>query len=111
MAQGALEDAPALREIGGVLVSLPSFQVRYVFVTTAEIFRDFRAERRQLPIATQQLSVYAVHVRVADLESRGKIEALLRAVGASAANPGYAFVGIESYGYLRYYPIRLSSDE
>lgn len=92
-------------------MSMPSFVLQFVFVASHDLFRDWRSERRQLPIATSPLNVYARHVRIADLEKRERIEQLLTAVGASPQNPGYVFVTVESYGYLRHYPIRLTPDD
>jgi hypothetical protein len=103
MARGSLEDVPVVDELAGALVNMPFFQPHYVFVTTAAIFQDMFAERRQLPVAHTKLSVNAVHVRIADLERREKIEALLKAVGASPRNPGYAFIAAGSNGYVRFY--------
>jgi hypothetical protein len=108
MARGSLEDVPVVEEVAGALVNTPFYQPRYVFVTTAAIFEDMFAERRQLPVAQTKLSINAVHVRAADLENREKIDALLKAVGASPRNPGYAFIAPGWEGYVRYYPIRLT---
>jgi hypothetical protein len=108
-AVGSLDEAPIVDEVAGALVSIPSFQIRSVFLATAEIFSNSYAERRQLPIKTEQLNVYATHVRIADLERRDRIDSLLRSVRASATNPGYVFIAVESHGQLRYYPFRLTT--
>lgn len=64
---------------------------------------------RELPLAVNKLNVYALGIRLADLERRDKIESLLKAVKASFDNPGYAFVVVETDGsYLRYFPMRLT---
>lgn len=109
MTHGALEDAPYVHTLDGILASLPNWQPVSMTVTTAEIFTDERAERRTLPFAGRRMNVYAVSLRVVDLETRDRIEALLRSVRASADNPGYALVGIQSNGGLiKYYPFRLT---
>jgi len=109
MQHGSLEDAPLVQEVVSVLISLPHWQPRNPIVTTLEAFREEQAERRDLRIAINKLNVYAIGVRIADLESRGKINELLKSVGASYDNPGYAFIVIEAEGgYQRLFPIRLT---
>jgi hypothetical protein len=111
MQHGTLEDAPLVHEIVSVLASLPNWRPKSVTVSTAEVFRDERAERRGLVFAVSKLNVYALGLRVADLEQREKINSLLKSVRASYDNPGYAFIGMESDGYVRYYPMRLTPME
>jgi hypothetical protein len=111
LAHGSFEDVPTLHEIAGILVNVPSFRLQFAFVASHEIFRDWRSERRQLSLATSPLNVYAQHVRIADLEKRERIDRLLAAVNASPQNPGYVFVTVESYGYSRHYPIRLTPQD
>jgi hypothetical protein len=111
MQRGTLEDAPLIHEVVSVLTSIPHWRPRAVSVTTEKIFRDEQAEQRTLSFAVNQLNVYALGVRIVDLEKRTTIDRLLRAVDASANNPGYAFIHMESSGYIRYYPMRLSPDE
>jgi hypothetical protein len=109
MQQGTLEDAPLVHEVVSVLISLPHWQPRTPIVTTTEAFRDEQAERRTLRIAVHKLNVYALGVRIADLEKRDKINSLLKAVRASYDKPGYAFIVIEADGgYKRFFPIRLT---
>jgi hypothetical protein len=110
MAYGSIEDVPTLHEVDGVLVNMPFFELRYVFVASHELFHDRYSERRQLPIATSPINIYARHVRIADLQRRERIENLLATVKAVGKTPGYAFIAVESYGYIRYYPVRLSAD-
>jgi len=109
MQHGTLDDAPLVHEIVSVLVSVPHWQPVNPIVTTAEAFREEQAERRTLRIAVNKLNVYALGVRIADLEQRAKIESLLISVRASYDNPGYAFVVIETEGsYQRFFPMRLT---
>ena len=108
MQQGTLEDAPLIHELVSVLTSMPHWRPRSVNITTEKAFRDERAERRTLSFAVNQLNVYALGLRIADLEKRATIDRLLRAVDASVENPGYAFIVMESSGYIRYYPLRLT---
>jgi hypothetical protein len=108
MQYGSLEDAPLVHEIAGAMVSVPNWKPVGAFVGTTELFRDDRAERRRLSIAAQQRNVYAVALRIVDLERRERIEALLRSVRASADAPGYAFIAIASGEHVKYYPVRLT---
>ena len=109
MQHGTLEDAPLVHELVSVLVSVPHWIAREALVTTAHAFREEQAERRTLRIAINRLNVYALGVRIADLERRDKIASLLNSVRASYDNPGYAFVVIESDGgYQRFFPMRLT---
>ncbi len=55
-----------------------------------------------------KLNVYALGLRIADLESRDRIEDILEAVRATYDNPGYAFIVMSNDGYIRYYPMRLT---
>jgi hypothetical protein len=111
MQHGALEDAPLVHEISGAFVSLPNWEPVGAFVATEELFRDERAERRRLAFATQRRNVYAMAVRIVDLERRDKIDSLLKAVKASYETPGYAFIVISSAGHTKYFPIRLTPME
>jgi hypothetical protein len=108
MAEGTLEDAPLIHEAVSVLASLPHWQPIGVIITTTHLFKDERAERRTLSYSLSKLNVYALGIRIADLENRARIEDLLRAVRASYDQPGYAFIVMSNDGYIRYYPIRLT---
>jgi hypothetical protein len=109
MQHGTLDDAPLVHELVSVLVSVPHWQPRDALVTTTHAFSEEQAERRTLRIAINKLNVYALGVRIADLERRDKIASLLNSVRASYDNPGYAFIVIESEGgYQRFFPIRLT---
>ena len=109
MQRGSLEDAPVVHELVSVLTSIPNWRPRSVTIATPDIFRDERAERRGVVFAVQKLNVYALGLRISDLERRDKIDSLLKSVRASYDNPGYAFIGMESEGInTRYYPMRLT---
>ena len=112
MVSGDLDDVPVIHEISRILSSQPLWAPIGVIVATSEVFRDERAERRQIRIALRQLNVYTYEVRTSDLERREKIDALLKAVRASYDAPGYAFVILAMDGLgPRYYPIRLTPAE
>ena len=111
MQQGTLEDAPLVHEISGAMVSVPNWRPIGAIVGTTELFRDERAERRRLAFASRPRNVYAVALRIVDLERRETIEQLLTAVQASQDRPGYAFIIIGSDAHVKYYPMRLTPDE
>lgn len=108
MAEGTLDDAPLIHEAVSVLASLPHWKPIAAFITTTHLFKDERAERRNMSFAVSKLNVYALGLRIADLEKRERIEHILKAVRASYDNPGYAFIVMSSDGYIRYYPMRLT---
>jgi hypothetical protein len=75
-------------EIHGILASIQFWKPVGVIVATTVAFHDDRAERRE------------------------KVASLLRAVGATAETPGYAFVVMVVDGSApRYYPVRLTPDD
>ena len=108
MQHGTLEDAPLVREVDRVMVSVPNWRPAAAFIATDAIFSDERAERREIKFAVRRLNVYAVELRIVDLERRTKIESLLKAVRASYDTPGYAFIAIGSETHVKYFPIRLT---
>jgi hypothetical protein len=107
---GTFEDIPVVPHVLRVLCSLPTWKATGVMVASHEVFRRERAERRVLPFATRPLNVYAVEMRIADLERAGAVARLFRSVRASDENPGYAFVIVHSAGMTRYYPFRIQPD-
>jgi hypothetical protein len=110
MQYGTLEDAPLVHEIAGAMVSVPHWKPVAVFIATTALFKDERAERRNLVFAVQQRNVYAVAMRIVDLERRSKIDSLLKSVRASQDSPGYAFIAIASGSHVKYFPMRLTPD-
>jgi hypothetical protein len=54
------------------------------------------------------VNVFALELRVADLEQPARVAQLLESVRASGDNPGYVFVVMFSSGLMRYYPVRLA---
>jgi hypothetical protein len=109
MQKGTLEDAPYVDEVASVLVSLPNWRPVAAVITTKAAFRDELIEKRQLPISARQLNIYALRVRIHELERRDRIDALLKSLHASYDNPGYAFVVIKSEGRAaQWFALRMS---
>jgi hypothetical protein len=107
MARGELSNVPAVTAITRILCNLPNWKPTAVFLASQEIFRDDRAERRQLPLAIRVLNVSAIEIRVQDLESAARIRELRKSVRASETAPAYFFVVMATNGLERYYPARL----
>jgi hypothetical protein len=108
MEHGSLENAPEVPDVQRVLVNLPSYFPAGVMVATTAFFGNERAERRDLPIATQRLGMWTFDVRAADLERPEAVARLLDAVRASDDEPGYFFVVIGGHEMMpRFYPFRV----
>jgi hypothetical protein len=111
MSRGSLEDAPTIHVINRIMVSIPLWKPVGAFVASTALFQDDQAERRNMSMAARKLNIYAMEVRVSDLESRDKIDSMLRSVRASQDSPGYAFIVLSGGDYQRFYPIRLTPVE
>ena len=109
LAAASFDDVPEVVRIYRVLCSQPTWKPAMVWASTMEIFKDERAERRQLRFGTRQLNVYAVELAVPDVESADRVAALARRVGATPDNPLLALVTMRSDGLVRDYPIQLST--
>ena len=107
MAKGSFENVPTLVDAQRILCNLPNWQPGGIFVATQEIFRDERAERRELAFAVRRLNVSALEVRVEDIEQKDRLAELIRSVGASEKSPAYVFVVMATNGLSRLYPFRV----
>lgn len=109
IAGGTLADAPVVVPSAAfrMLSALPHWTPIGFMVGSETVFYDDRAERRNIKFAARRLSVYAIELRVADLETVESVARLLRAVRASPRAPGYAFLILTSNGINRYYAMRL----
>ncbi len=110
MAKGELGNVPTLSEIQRILCNLPNWHPGGIFMATAEIFKDERAERRELQFATRRLNISAQEVRVEDLERKELLAALVRGVPGSEQVPTYVFVVMATNGLSRFYPFRVRLD-
>jgi hypothetical protein len=108
--KGSLRDVPTITPSAGLRVfcNMPNWQPAAVVVGTAAVLREDNAETRTLPFASRMVNVFALELRVADLEQPAKVAQLLESVRASGDNPGYVFVVMFSGGLMRYYPVRLT---
>jgi hypothetical protein len=60
---------PTLSRIDRVLCSEPLWKPTGVWASTMAAFEDDRAERRQLRFGARQLNIYAMELRIPDVES------------------------------------------
>ena len=68
---------------GQLRMAKGGFAPSAIFVATQEIFKDERAERRDVRFALRRLNISALELRVDDLERRDRLAALIQSVGAS----------------------------
>ena len=107
MAKGSLENVPTITELRGVLCNLPNWRPASVFIASDLIFRDERAERREIKFAIRNLNISALEVKVEDVERQDRLASLIRAVGGSADVRTYVFVVMATSGLERLYPFRV----
>jgi len=107
MAKGSFENVPTLSDIQRILCNVPNWQPGGIFLATQEIFRDHRAERRELQFAVRRLNISAIEVRVEDIERSDRLAGLVRSVGGSDKSPTYVFVVMATNGLSRFYPFRV----
>jgi hypothetical protein len=110
MAKGSLGNIPALSDVQLILCNMPNWQPGAIFVSTQEIFRDERAERREVRFALRRLNISALELRVEDIERKDRLAELVRSVGASEESPAYVFVVMTTSGLNRLYPFRVRQE-
>jgi hypothetical protein len=110
MAKGSFENVPTLSDVQRVLCNLPNWEPGAIFVATQEIFRNERAERREVRFALRRLNISALELRVEDVERKDRLGDLARSVGASEQSPAYVFIVMTTNGLNRFYPFRVGQD-
>jgi hypothetical protein len=110
MAKGSLENVPTLSDAQRLLCNLPNWEPQAIFVATQHIFRDDRAERREVRFALRRLNISALELRVEDIERKDRLAELVRSVGGSEESPAYVFVVMTTNGLNRFYPFRVRLD-
>ncbi len=104
MAKGTLENVPTLTEIRGILCNVPNWRPGGVMIASEAIFRNERAERREVKFAVRLKSISAFEVRVEDVERKDRLAQLVRDVKASEQVPAYVFIVMSTNGLNRLYP-------
>ena len=107
MAKGSLENVPTINDVRGILCNLPSWRPGAVLIASDLIFRDYRAERRDIKFAVRLLNISAMEMRVEDVESKERRDSLIRAVGGSEEVATYVFIAMVTNGLERLYPFRV----
>jgi hypothetical protein len=107
MAKGSLENVPTVTEFLGILCNVPNWRPGGVMIANKAIFRDERAERREVPYALRMKNISAFEVRVENVERRDRLAQLIRDVRASDEDPAYVFIVMASNGLNRLYPFRV----
>jgi hypothetical protein len=108
---GAMDDVPVVDTVQRVLCSLPNWKPVGVWLSTLAIFRNEYSERRQLRYAARPISIYAMELRISDMEKRDTIDRLLKNVRATPDNPGLLFITMEAAGITRDYIVQLGNGE
>lgn len=107
MAKGSLENVPTLTDVRGILCNLPNWRPGSVMIASEAIFRDERAERREVKFALRLMNISAFEMRVEDVERTDRLAQLVRDVRASAEVPAYVFIVMSTNGLNRLYPFRV----
>lgn len=111
LAVGTLDEVQHVSGVIRILCNLPLLRVQSVWLSTARVFQDGRADRRQLTVRMRRLSFNTTVIQVAASEDPAAFRALLAGVGASADNPALVFVSLRSGGTLRDYVIGVRLDD
>ena len=107
MAKASLENVPTLTDVRGILCNLPNWKPSAVMIASEAIFRDERAERREVAFTLRVVNISAFEVRVEDIERKDRLAQLVRAVRATAQAPAYVFIAVSTSGLDRLYPFRV----
>jgi hypothetical protein len=107
MAKASLENVPTVTDFLGILCNVPNWRPGGVMIASEAIFRDERAERREVAYALRLKNITAFEVRVEDVERKDRLAQLVRAVRASEQMPAYVFIVMSTNGLNRLYPFRV----
>ncbi len=114
LTNGSMDDVPTLGPGCRILVSLPSWRPAGVIIATEAIFKDDRAERRDLRWSVRSLNIYAAELEFRDLGDTKFVTRRLKDVRASEAMPAYVFLIVSNSlsrgvrgNIVRFYPLRL----
>jgi hypothetical protein len=108
LGRASFDDVPDVKQVRGVLCSIPNWKPVRVWAGSKVVFDDDRATRRELRFQVRQLNIYAVELRVPDVEQPAGVSRLARLVRATADNPLFFFVTMTSDRNVREYLVQLS---
>lgn len=98
LSTASFEDVPAVERVNRVLCSLPNWTPVQVWASSKDIFRNEYAERRRLAFAVRQINIYALELRIADIETPEGAARVVRDVGGTDDNPAFVFVTMQTSG-------------
>lgn len=108
IASGSARDIPTVDSFRLIHTSITGWHPVAGLAASGDLFTSEYAERRRLPIAMRQVGVTAFAVRIADLETAGRVADLHRQIGKpEGGEDAYFFFVLTSGGITRYYPFRL----
>ena len=107
MAKASLQNVPTVTDFLAILCNVPNWRPGGVMIASEAIFRDERAERRQVAYALRLKNITAFEVRVEDVERKDRLARLIRDVRASDEDPAYVFIVMAANGLNRLYPFRV----
>ena len=108
LARASFDDVPVLTQVRGVLCSIPNWKPVRVWAGSKAVFHDDRAARRELRFQVRQLNIYALDLRVPDVDQPAGVSRLASRLGAGPDNPLFLFVTMTSDRMLREYMVQLS---
>ena len=109
LAQASFDDVPVLSQVRGVLCSIPNWKPVRVWAGSQAVFHDDRAARRELRFRVRQLNIYALDLRVPDVDQPAGVTRLASQVRAAPDNPLFLFVTMTSDRVVRReYMVQLS---
>src|SRR5262245_3671573 len=108
MARGSLSNVPMIKDARAIFCNLPAWRPGAVFIASDLIFKDERAERREIKFAMRLLNISAIEMHVEDVEQKDRLDELIRAVGGTEDVRTYVFIVMATSGLERLYPFRVS---
>jgi hypothetical protein len=102
---GTLDEAQRVSGAIRVICNLPLWRLRGMWLSTARVVDDDRAERRALRVRERRLSITTTFAEVVASENPAELGKLLDAVGATEDNPAYLFITMQSEGMVRDYVV------
>lgn len=103
MAEGLLADIPVVDRVPMLVCNLPHWWLQTLWFASQRIFYDDNAERRQLNYTVRRYSMTTLAATARALGDPDGVTRLLRAVGATEANPGYVIASVSNGAVERDY--------
>ena len=109
MAQGSLEDVPALPRTNKVLFNLTGWNIFAVLLANEDVFEKplDTIESRETPFTRAPMGVSTLELTIPALEKRESVERFQKSLKASDKKPLYVFFCASNGMVSRYYPVRL----